>query len=630
MGDQTIAGLANPLWQAAVAHNLGAQVAELMKYPALQPRIFTDLDFYQRSGPDYNLSNTRRFHQLYNIRAPRPPEMLLPQPPRILAGPTGIISDYDPWVEWMQFLSRDVLGHFNQQLTTEVNTATGGQGKIGPISGPKFNPLADMPSAQWPPFNFGATGFNMICSYNYNFYWAPALTQVWWQELGRMNNRQTEDWLIIDSTDQRVAYHLQNWYLAMAAGVDGLSYATSEHTSDGAAAALARLGPLAQRYGKLFLKLQPAPRNVGLLMPFENACYDMDYAANAGYAFDNLLMAHFDAEPVWPEELPAMQSGYKAVLLHDVKRLTAANEKRLVEYQRRGGIVVADAQTTVNLPGMRRLNFNLADHDRKTSYANPARIARVRAALDQVAPPWADSDDPYLLIRHFQAGGIDYLWVVSLMDHTQDLDHQLKNPDDPTPPQVSADADAGVDQQQHYGVLSVPEPHNPWAFLPWSGGPAGYQVVDVLAARKIETTVKDGRVLVPIKMGLWQGTLLAFYPVAPDLVQIKAPHHIDAGKSLEIRASVLARHKNAAGFVPLEIVVTDPDGQVSQEYSHTALATRGQYKCHMNMALNDKPGLWKIVVKELSTGVSRCVEVRLKGGVVRENPPEDIQKIPNT
>ena len=141
LGEQKITGLANTDWQLATAHNLGTQVAALTRYPAWQQRILTDDDYYTRSGPDYNPWNLRRYRQMHGAAAPRPPELYLPQTPHVINGPTGIIPDNEPWVQWMGFLSRDVLGHLNRLLTGEVLAATNGKGEDRPDQRPDVHAL---------------------------------------------------------------------------------------------------------------------------------------------------------------------------------------------------------------------------------------------------------------------------------------------------------------------------------------------------------------------------------------------------------------------------------------------------------------------------------------------------------
>ncbi|MCX5662415.1 MAG: hypothetical protein NTW19_22270 [Planctomycetota bacterium] len=598
-------GIANIDWQLASARNLGSQVATLMRFPAFHPRVLTNDDLSYRAGLDYNPWNLRRYRLMFGDEPARPPELAADPAPRTLNRPPGVVPDDDPWLRWMRFLSRDVLGHYNRLLTGEVLAATGGRGKIGPISGPMFTPLVDMASAQWPPYNFGDAGFNLTASYNYNFYQAPALTQVWWQELGRMGNRDGETWVMPDSLDTRTTYHLQNWHLLMASGVDGLAYFLHEQTSDAAIEALRRVGPIAQRLGKLFTRLKPAPRPIGLLMPFETAAFRIDYPAQAGYAFDNLAMARLEVEPVWPEELPLLRANYRAILLHDVSHLTQSNLKLLAEYRRRGGVVVSDAATSVDVPGARKLAFSFAGHDRQQDYGDLARIAQVREAIEPLAPPWADSADPHLLLRRFQAGGVDYLWVVHLMTHEEDLAHQSKelaaNPG-VIPPKVEPLADAGLDRREHASVVNV-------AALD------GAAVYDVIAGKRVAATREGGRLRVPVTMNFWQGTLLAFYPAAPDAIALKLLHRADAGKAATIDVSVSAGKQAAQGLLPLEMTVVDPQGVVSREYSTTALASKGQCRFKIDFARNDQAGIWRVTVREATTGLSQTDEIRLRAGL---------------
>lgn len=594
-------GIANLNWQKATAKNLGRQIAELARHPAYFPRICTSDDYFRWTGLDYSPWNVHRFTQKHGIEPPRPQEALESDFPLFVQRPKGVIRDDDPWVQWLRFNSQDVLGNFNTLLTEAVLEATDGKGKIGPICGGGIGamglvPYVDMPSGQWPPFNFGESGFNLLCSYNYNFYWYPALAQVWWQELGRMGNRDLEQWLMPETMDLRVTSHLHNWHLYMASGVHGLAYFLYERNSPAADEALQQIGPLTRKYGKLLGELRPAPRPVGFLVPFENSCFDSNYLVEAVYAFCNLAMAHVDVEPVWPEELAERTDQYKVILLHNIDWLTQSNVNLLEDYIRRGGVVLRDSLTEVDVFGAYRLPFPLGAGDRRDGYGDLVQVARIEQALREHVRPWATSDDPHLLIRRFQAGGVDYLWVVNLMSREQDLDHV------PTPGEerMATILPEYADFPSRRYKSRVLVPAGDWA------------VYDVLKGRRIKCTRLGHGLIVPVTMRMWQGCLLALYPSAVTGMEIDAPGRARQGRQLVVDIEVLSGRKPLRADVPLDVQITEPDGILNTEYSHRALARQGVYRFAVPFALNDTPGMWRLTVRELSAGMDESALIELR------------------
>ena len=595
-----VVGLANVDWQRATARSLGQIVARLAAHPAYDPRLCTSDDFWRRTGLDYNEWNVRRFREKYGIQAPRPKEALESDFPLRVARAKGVIPDNDPWVLWLRFNAQDVLGNYNRLQADAVREATGGKGKIGSVCGGGegawgFVPYVDIASGQWPPYNFGASGFSMLCCYNYNLYRFPALTQMWWYELARMGNRDLEQFVMPETLGLRKTGHLQNCYLYMASGLDGLAYFIYEWSSPAALEALREVGPVMRRYRKLIGALKPAPRTVGLLMPFENCCFNSLYPVEAQYAFCNLSMAQAEVEPVWPEELPARMKQYRVIVLHNVDWLTESNLKILKDYIAGGGAVLCDSLTEVEVPGAVRLDFPLAGNDRKSAYGDLAQVAKVKAALEGRVRPAAWSDDPHLLVRRFQTGGVNYLWVINLMTHQQDLDHLPEPGKERETPPLPAYAD--FDKREYTGVVHVQA--------------EACAVYDVLRGKRIASERAGDTLALPVTMRTWQGCLLALYPAEPTAVRVEAPRQAAPGEAARISVTVVSENAPLRANLPLEIEVLEPGGRRSEEYSHTALAGAGLYKFPIPLARNDAIGLWRITVRELSSGLEGSVDFKV-------------------
>jgi hypothetical protein len=589
-------GIAHPGWQTAAAAQMEIAVRKWAAYPGFWPMINTSDDFYRWTGLDYNTNNVAAFRVLTGLEPPRPPEALAADYPMRVAHPTGMISNTEPWVLWQTFNSRDVLGRYNGLLADAVRRATAGKGRIGPVCGGGpwtlgTIPLVDLPSGQWPPYNFGPDQFSLNSYYNYNGYWFPAIAQVWWAELARMGSRTAPVWVMPDTMDLRRTYHLQNAWMFLAGGVDGMVYFIYEWTSPGSREAFNRMGPEIARVKDLLGELKPAPRPWGLVMPFEAACFRASHPADAAYAFANLAMAHAEVEPVWPEELPERGNGYRALLLYDVDWLTEGNARRLREFQKRGGRVIADAGSAVDWPGLERLDFALAQPLRDGGYGDTQLVARIRAETDTVVKPWAQSDDPHLLLRHCQLDGVDYLWVVHLMNREEDRAHIHTAPGQEFKAQPLT-AYAEFDHTQYPARFSVPS--------------GSFQMIADVLGRHAPAVVRerDGRSEIALAIPGWQGRLLAFYPQAPDRLKIDFPKTVKRGQSVDCTVEIQAESRPVSMPLPLEIQVIRPDGSVHREYSRTVLARQGRARFNLNFARNERVGEWILRIREVTVEIS--------------------------
>jgi len=399
-----------------------------------------------------------------------------------------------------------------------------------------------------------------------------------------------------ETLGRRRAVHLQNAYLYMASGLDALAYFIYEWSTPQALEALGEVGPLMRRHRKLLGALKPAPHTVGLLVPFENCCFRSLYPADAMYAFFNLAMAHAEVEPVWPQELPERAAQYKAIVLHDVDWLTEGNLRILKDYIAGGGTVLCDSLTEVDVPGAVRLDFPLAGHDRRKDYGDPAQIARVRSAVERHVRPHVTSDDPHLFLRRFQAAGVDYVWVVNLMTHQQDLDHLPepgKERDVETPP-----AYADLDKRPYAARIRVHAP-----------AVAAYSVF--AGERLASTSIGDWSVI-PVRMGTWQGCLIALYPAAPTALRVEAPLEATQGQAVEVRVTALAGDEPLRACLPVEVSVVDPAGALSAEYTRDLLTADGTCSLRIPFARNDAPGAWRVTARELSSGLEKSAVLQLR------------------
>ena len=181
-------------------------------------------------------------------------------PPRTMELPPafGAIPDDNPWLQWFQWTLVHVDGACNK-AETQGATKTRPNVRIGPIPGGMQIPLVSLGQpAQYPPYSFGVNGFNLICSYYYNTYWQPVLTDTFWMEIGRMGNRSLPEWNMPD-VFMTAGYTRNNFFHYLAGGVQGLAYFTYSQRTDSVWPEIGRLGKVVHRIGPVQARAGPRP-----------------------------------------------------------------------------------------------------------------------------------------------------------------------------------------------------------------------------------------------------------------------------------------------------------------------------------------------------------------------------------
>jgi hypothetical protein len=335
--------------------------------------------------------------------------------------PVGAVDPNDPWLIWNRILIRDVHGGYSKALTDGV-TAANPEARIGPIPGGMQMPLFAIEIGQYPPMNFGPDGFNMLSYYMYYRFWRPNVAYVYYTELARMNNRDMLLYVMPESLFPEESYSWNNFFLLLAAGVDGLAYFIDQETTpEFASVARYIIGPIAEKFGPMLVKLQPTKRKVGHLVSFTNANYQLLHPVYSVCSFTNLLMSHIDAEPVAEEEILAGKP-YDAIILGDIDWLRSDVISELSDSSKYP-LVILDKDTEVAITGnhVQTLNFSLlngncagADPD----YGVDGHLDEIRIGINNLVPPDVQFSSDTTIFRKYHAGDALYVWLVDV--HTRD------------------------------------------------------------------------------------------------------------------------------------------------------------------------------------------------------------------
>jgi len=151
---------------------------------------------------------------------------------------------------------------------------------------------------------------------------------------------------------------------------------------------------------------------------------------------------------------------------------------------------------------------------------------------------------------------------------------------------------------QHGLVMENGQPSASSLSLP---RPAGV-VYDLVAGRLVPTTTRAGRLTWPVDLGSGDGGVFLVTPRAIGRVEIAAPETARTGNGVEVTIRVTDdAGEPVPAVVPLQVAIADPAGR-SAEFSGYYVAQNGTLRLRLDLAANDRPGVWQIQVRELASG----------------------------
>ncbi len=604
-------GISHPDLRELATTSMAEGVRQVAGHPAFRPYVLTNDDFSIYYGWDYAPHVLADFKARTGLDAPR--NMVLPDK-------CGAIAEDNPWLRWFEYTLTEVDGAYNKAETAGVVQARA-DARVGPIPGGMQIPLVQLwQPSQYPPYNFGKHGFNLISSYYYNTYWQPILTNTFWMEIGHMGNRDLPEWCMPDCF-MTAGYSRNNLFHLLAGGVKGLAYFDYYARNKNTWPEFAHLGQIVRRIGPVQTRLLPARRDIGLLNSFTTNCFDPGHTLVQVYGYHNLLQGHFDVEMVSEDEILAGRAKeYKAILLYNVKYLRQSVYDALVAHAAKGGLVLLDSSVPFDIPGAKHLSVDIGMGAQHTlpfppegahvstpgihDYGNPERIKLIQTALSPYIRPAFACDDIKIVATSFTIDGVPYRWFVNAQDGKEYIFCRERmgagHPGANTPEKIKELKDweqAEMAKGPYTGTVVVSE-------LP--GVP-----YDLVAGKPVPVRKTTAGYAFDLAMERFGGSLLAFYPEAITAVTLKAPARTRPMR--EVTAVVEVRGKKAPilGAVPLEITLLDPRGKESP-ISGVRATTAGRFAFHWTPASNDLTGTWTLKVTELASDKSAQQVIRVE------------------
>lgn len=334
--------------------------------------------------------------------------------------------------------------------------------------------------------------------------------------------------------------------------------------------------------GPTLLQVPDAPADVAFLESFTSQMFARrgTYGWNhqwAGDLYHILMWAQLQPRVLYEESLLAGGlDGVKLLVMGDCDVLTESVVKAVIDFQKSGGLVIGDAELcpaiSPDLVVPRYLRTRKAAEDRA---ALQKLAAQLRADLAGKYEWPLASENPDVVSRRRVAGTSDYLFAVN--DRRE-----------------AGSYVGGYGLVMENGLPSETSLH--------LRRPAGH-VYDLVGRRKVEgVQAGEGSLVIPLSLGPGEGRLLMVTERLVETITIKAPQKAAPGERVSLSVRI-ADSAGAAvgGIVPVDLRIVDPEG-VSAEGSGAYGAGDGRLDIDLDLAPNDRPGLWEIRATEGATG----------------------------
>ena len=257
------------------------------------------------------------------------------------------------------------------------------------------------------------------------------------------------------------------------------------------------------------------------------------------------------------------------------------------KFQDAGGIIVADKNLCPAIKPDILMPIHVRPSEADQARAmNIAAAAELREKLDSSYQRYAESSNPNVITRVRSYGSTDYLFAVNdLREFGNYVGHHKLVMENGLP----TDADLSIRRSKAH-------------------------VYNLVSHREVNVRSNKGFITIPESFGPCEGRMFMITDQAIDKVRINAPKAATLGDNVVINVTIVgdnARPMDA--IVPVKIDLIDPFGKAA-EFSGYYGAKDGAVKLNATIAPNDVPGLWRIHVQELASGLNADAYMRVAAG----------------
>lgn len=437
------------------------------------------------------------------------------------------------------------------------------------------------------------------------------MTQLFWYRSSSAPKKTGKDFIAspFDDHDPDAAYisiapmHLRgSFWTKLARPVKGLMYHgwSSLVETDGTHAYKYTQPDLQTEFRRLHHDILPALGPT--LLQVEDRAADVAYLesftsqmfarrGSYGYSHDEayLTLLHAQLQPEVVYEQTLLQRGleqFKLLVLADCDVLTESVVARILDFQKRGGIIIGDPNLTPAIaPDIVMPKFVRTKRTSEDQAEILKNAAKLREELAERYLSYAECSTPEIVTRTRSSGASDYVFVVN--DRRE----------------------FGTYVGQHGLVMENGLPSEGSLTVRRDSG----HVYDLLTRRPV-TARGDGESLTwPVHLGPCGGKVFLVTPQPIADIVFEGDDRVGRDESLQITVDIVdPMGERIPAVIPLEIQITDPAGRPA-EWSGFYGAAEGRLPLRLDIGANDRLGLWRIRVRELASGHSKSFYFRVTG-----------------
>ncbi len=307
----------------------------------------------------------------------------------------------------------------------------------------------------------------------------------------------------------------------------------------------------------------------------------------AGDVYHALSYAKLQPEVVFDETIAAGGlDRFRVLVMPDCDVLTDTVVRRILQFQKTGGLIVGDVRTCPAI----KPDITLAVCDRtgradadKTAIQKLA--ADLRLQLDSRYKRQVDTSSPEVIpyLRRYQK--TDYVFLVN--DRRQYGDYV-----------------------GHHGlVMENGLAEQTRVTLARSGG----HVYDLVNHCSVSATQTSGQTGFDIRLGPCDGAMLMVSDQAVGQVRLTGPESVARGTQARWVVEVVDQSgQPIAAVVPLQVTIRDSAGRPA-EFSGPYAAIDGRLELTLDIANNDSPGQWEVEAVELASGLRAVAAMQVEG-----------------
>lgn len=305
-----------------------------------------------------------------------------------------------------------------------------------------------------------------------------------------------------------------------------------------------------------------------------------------GDAWHVLQYAHLQPEIIYEETINRDGlDAYKVLVMPSCDVLPASVVERVKKFQQRGGIIVGDDRLAPAIQADLTMRIyhrtKQADEDKRALLEIAAEL---RSALDAKYTRLSDSSEPEVITYNRRYGSTDYIFLVN-------------------------DRREFGDYVGHHGMV-MENGLTAEAMLTIARD-SGH-VYDLLQGREmVVRRAADGKTQTPVSLAPGGGGIYMITDHAIEQVAVRTAPQAKPGDSVDVQVAVAnLQGERVDAVVPLRIDIFDPAGRPA-EFSGYYGAAGGRFQLTIDLAPNDRHGVWEVRVQELATGISARTAFRV-------------------